>query len=130
MATNKNSHGTAIAVGITALAAAAAGAYYLYGSDKAATHRKKVKSWMLRMKAEVMDEIETAKEVTQEAYEKTIDKVSKKYAQLKNVDKDELAELANRMRSHWKDIQGDLGDAAGIAKDKVKNVVTKKPSKK
>ncbi|MDE2188268.1 MAG: hypothetical protein KGJ35_00860, partial [Patescibacteria group bacterium] len=59
---------TAIGAGIAAFAAAAAGAYYLYGSRNAAKNRKAVKSWALRAKAEVMDEIEKMKDVTEPAY--------------------------------------------------------------
>ena len=83
----KSSHKIAIGVGIAALAAAAAGVYYLYGSDKSAKNRKQIKSWMLKMKAEVMDKIENVKDLSKEAYDKTIDEVSKKYSQIKNVEK-------------------------------------------
>lgn len=124
------SHKTFIGLGIAALAAAAAGTYYLYGSNKSTKNRKKVKSWMLKMKAEVMDKIEDAKELTEEVYQNTIDAVADKYRALKDVDPDDVSELADRMRSHWKDIQGDLTDAAGMAKDQVKQALGAKKSKK
>lgn len=120
---SNNSHGFGISVGIAALAAAAAGAYYLYGSDKAAKNRKQVKSWMLRMKAEVMDEVESVKELTQDAYGAAVDKVSEKYAQLKNVDKEELSALASRMKSHWNDIREDISETV---KDEMKKASKKK----
>ena len=113
-----DSHALGIGLGIAALAAAAAGAYYLYGSDKAAKNRRMVKSWMLRMKAEVMDEIESAKEITQETYAEAVDKISAKYSKLKNVDKKELSDLADRMKSHWKEIQEDIAETANTVKDK------------
>ena len=102
------SHGISIGVGIAALAAAAAGAYYLYGSDKAVKNRRQVKSWMLRMKAEVMDEVENIKDLSQDSYEKVVDTVSKKYASIKSIDVEELTDLAKRMKDHWKDIQEDI----------------------
>jgi len=105
---SKSSHKMAIGVGIAALAAAAAGAYYLYGSDKSAKNRKQIKSWMLKMKAEVMDKIENVKDLSKEAYDKTIDEVSKKYSQIKNIDQEELIQLAKRMKSHWKEIEADV----------------------
>ena len=110
---SKSSHKVGIAVGIAALAAAAAGAYYLYGSNKSAKNRKHVKSWMLKMKAEVMDRIESVEDLSKGAYDKTIDEVSRKYAQIKNVDKKELIQLAKRMKSHWKDIQADISETVG-----------------
>ncbi|MEK7641842.1 MAG: hypothetical protein AAB365_02500 [Patescibacteria group bacterium] len=125
------SHKTAIGFGLAALAAAAAGAYYLYGSDKVSKNRRKVKSWMLKMKAEVMDKIEEAKELTEEGYQNIVDTAAEKYRALKDVDADEVSELANRMRSHWKDIKDDLADAADMAKDQVKHAMdTKKSSEK
>lgn len=102
------SHGIGIGVGLAAIAAAAAGAYYLYGSDKAVKNRRQVKSWMLRMKAEVMDEVENIKDLTQDSYEKAVDTVSKKYASIKSIDVEELTDLAKRMKDHWKDIQEDV----------------------
>jgi len=104
-------HGVAIGVGIAALAAAAAGAYYLYGSDKGPARRQKIKSWTLRMKAEVMEEIEKLKEVNKEAYETVIATISKKYSQFKDLDPEEVAALAARMKTHWKDIQKDINTA-------------------
>ena len=111
--TSKSSHKMAIGVGIAALAAAAAGAYYLYGSDKSAKNRKQIKSWMLKMKAEVMDKIESVKDLSKEAYDKTIDEVSKKYSQIKDVDRKELMQLAKRMKSHWKEIEADVKGTVG-----------------
>jgi len=109
----KSSHKMVIGVGIAALAAAAAGAYYLYGSDKSAKNRKQIKSWMLKMKAEVMDKIENVKDLSKDTYDKTIDEVSKKYSQIKNVDKKELVQLAKRMKSHWKEIEADVQGTVG-----------------
>ena len=111
--TTKSSHKMAIGVGIAALAAAAAGAYYLYGSDKSAKNRKQIKSWMLKMKAEVMDRVEGIKDLSKETYDKTIDEVSKKYSQIKNVDQKELMQLAKRMKSHWKEIEADVKGTVG-----------------
>jgi len=109
----KHSHGLGIGMGIAALVATVAGAYYLYGSDKSAKNRKQVKSWMLKMKADVMDEIENVKDLSQETYDKTVDTVSKKYAQIKTVDTDELKALTERMKSHWKEIEADIKDTVG-----------------
>lgn len=104
----RDSHGVAIGVGMAALAAAAAGAYYLYGSEKGPQRRKRLKSWTLRMKAEVMEEIEKLKELNQGAYEAVIATISKKYSRFKDIDPAEVAELASRMKTHWKDIQKDI----------------------
>ena len=114
----KEGHGIGIGLGIAALAAAAAGAYYLYGSDKSAKNRKHVKSWMLKMKAEVMDEVENLKEVTEDAYTKIVDKVSEKYAAVKNVDPEELKALGARMKSHWNEIKEDISETVSSEMEK------------
>ncbi|MDD5165284.1 MAG: hypothetical protein PHG25_01975 [Candidatus Pacebacteria bacterium] len=116
---HKHSHALGIGVGIAALAAAAAGAYYLYGSDKSAKNRKHVKSWMLKMKAEVMDHVENMKDLSQNAYNKIIDEVSDKYSKIKDIDTDELKSLAERMKSHWKEIQADISETVGPEIEKV-----------
>lgn len=106
-------HKTAIGLGIAALAAAVAGTYFLYGSDKASSNRRKMKSWMLRMKAEVMDEVAALKDVTEETYDKTVAKVAEKYKQIKDIDPEEVTALAGRMKGHWNEIRDDIGEVMG-----------------
>lgn len=142
--TQRNSHGisgsvaehkAAVGLGLAALVAAAAGAYYLYGNDKGTQRRRKLKSWALRMKADVMEQIEELKDVNEEAYHKVVDGIADKYRQLKNVDPADVAELAARMRMHWKDIQRDISTVtAGVTRRaassptrKAKTVRARKP---
>ncbi|MDR3558619.1 MAG: hypothetical protein P4L61_03740 [Candidatus Pacebacteria bacterium] len=115
---NSKSNGAAIGVGvgIAALAAAAAGAYYLYGSDAAKSNRKAVKSWMLKAKADVMDEIENMKEVNEGAYKEAVAKIGKKYQDIKGMDKEELAELVSSLQGHWKDIKAEIEKAGTTVK--------------
>lgn len=89
-----------IGVGLAAVAAAAAGAYFLYGKE-GAKNRRKVKSWMLKMKAEVLEGLENAKEVNEKTYRKVVADVTRRY---KNVDKKELAEMARELMGHWRNI--------------------------
>lgn len=119
--TNKksSSHPFTIGAGLAALAAAAAGAYFLYGSKDAKKNRRKVKSWMLKMKAEVMDKIEEAQDLTEDKYHDIVETVAAKYRVLKDVDTKEVSDLADRMRAHWADIREDLSDAAHIAKERI-----------
>ena len=93
---------------IAAVAATVAGAYYLYGSKKGPQHRKAFKSWMLKMKAEVMDEIEQLKDLNEELYKAAVVKIANKYKTIKNIDPKKVMALAQRMKGHWKDIKKDL----------------------
>ncbi len=102
----KSSHHVAGAAGIGALLAAAAGAYFLYGSKDAAKNRKKITGWALKVKGEVLEQIEKAKsEISEERYHEIIDKVERKYRALKEVENDELAEVVKDLKKHWKNIK-------------------------
>lgn len=96
-----------IGMGVATLAAAAAGAYFLYGKD-GAKNRKKIRSWSLKMKADVMDQIEKLKDVTEESYSMVIDQVAEKYSKVKNIDLSELDALKADLKKHWKNIKRDV----------------------
>jgi hypothetical protein len=106
MATNKKTpitknQAVGIGVGLTAAVAAAAGAYFLYGSKNAAKNRKAVKSWMLKAKAEVLEKIEQAKDMTKEEYEQLIDTVTTTYQGVKDASKTDLSQFKKEMKDHW-----------------------------
>ncbi len=111
-----------LGVGLTAAVAAAAGAYFLYGSKNAARNRKVVKSWMLKAKAEVLEKLEQAQDMTQEEYEQLIDTVSSTYKDVKNASKVDLSGFKKEMKEHWKQI-------AKTAAPKKKAVVKKVAAK-
>ena len=91
-----------------ALLAAAAGYYFLYGSKQAKQNRIKVKSWALKAKADVMEQLEKVKTVGEKEFNEAVKTVSKKYARVKNVDPKELEALARELKSHWKSIKKDI----------------------
>lgn len=94
-----------VGVGITAALVSAAGAYFLYGSKNAEKNRKKVKSWTLKAKAEVLEGIEKAKDMTKEDYDMLIDKTAKMYSKVKDASTEELIGFAKEMKSHWKTLE-------------------------
>ena len=98
-------HKLGIGVGLTAAAVAAAGTYFLYGSKNASQNRKKVKSWMLKAKAEVLEQLEDAKEMTEEEYMKLINSVAGAYAGLKTASKADIAAFKKEMKEHWSEIE-------------------------
>ena len=96
-------------VGITAaVAAAAAGAYFLYGTNEGKKQRKKIRGWALKAKGEVLEQLENLKEVNEEAYNKVVETVTRKYKDLKQVDPSELASMARELKGHWNSIQREL----------------------
>ena len=120
----KDDHKLGIAAGLGAIAAVA-GTYFLYGSKKAAKNRKEVKSWLLKAKADVLEKLEDAQEMSKKDYEKVIDVVGAAYKDVKNVSKTELADFKREMKGHWADIE-----KATAPKKKAVKKATKKAVKK
>ena len=94
-------------VGLAALAAAAAGAYYFYGKN-GAKHRKSLKGWAVKARGEVMEKVEGLREVSQKTYYKVVEDVLKKYKKLEKVAPAEVAILTRELKSHWAAIKADL----------------------
>lgn len=121
--TNKQAIG--LGLGITAAVAAAAGSFFLYGSKNAAKNRKLVKSWALKAKAEVLEGLETAKNMSQEEYEQLIEAVAGTYMTAKAASKTELADFKKEMKDHWKVIAKTAAPKKAAAKKAVKKAVKK-----
>lgn len=135
----KNNNAVGVGIGLGAAAAAAAGAYFLYGSKSAAKNRKQVKSWALKAKAEVLEKLEDAQEMSHKEYDDLIKSVTGAYAGAKNASKKDLIEFSKEMKDHWKSIEKaaaplkkDAKKAVGSAKKEAKTAVktVKKAAKK
>jgi hypothetical protein len=118
---NKGSE-KAIVAGVTA---AVAGLVFLYGSEAGAKKRKKIKGWTLKAKGEVLEKLEKAKEVNEDVYNSTVDKVMAKYAKLKHVNDDEVEPMIKEFKKHWNQIKKELK-----TKPKTKSKAKKKPTTK
>ena len=119
-----------IGIGLTTAAVAAAGTYFLYGSKNASSNRKKVKSWMLKAKAEVLEKLEDAKHMTQDEYEELINSVAGTYAGLKNASQADIREFKKEMKEHWKDIEKSAKPVKKAVKKAAKKAVKKVKSVK
>ena len=112
---------TMVAVGAGA-AAVAAGAYWLYGAEGAAKHRKMARSWMLKARSEIMDAIDVAVEKAGELDKKTytdiVDGVLKRYATVAGVTEDEMKIMSKDMKNAWAHMQK-------IGKGKIKKMAKK-----
>jgi hypothetical protein len=130
----KDNAGTMVAVGAT-VAALAAGSYYFFG-PKGKQHRNKMKGWMLRMKAEVVENLEAAKEVTEPVYREIVDAVAKTHAEAGKISKAEVFALASDLKRQWRTIskllpaRGRTGGARRAAKPKTRTVKARKAGKK
>ena len=100
-----------IGVGLTAAAVAAAGAYFLYGSKNAEKNRKTVKSWALKAKADVLEKLEDAKEMTREEYQEVVLAAAAAYSGAKTATKKDLKEFTGEMMDHWEALEKSVNKA-------------------
>ena len=112
--TNNNFLGKTMMVGatITAVAIATLGTYFLYGSKDAKKNRKQVKAWSLKAKGEILEQIENLSEVTEEVYDNIVKEVIDKYQNLKKLEKNEVAEFVEELKSHWRNIVKEIGTSS------------------
>lgn len=106
-------------VGISLATAAVAiiGSYFVYGKN-AAAHRAKAKSWALKAKADILEQLENAKEITEPIYEKILSDVSKKYKAMKNINTKDVEALVKELRGHWKHVKKEFSGTKKVAKRK------------
>lgn len=96
--------GIKVGTGLVAVGALALGAYFMYGKD-GAKNRKAVRGWMLKARGEILEQVEKLGDLSEVNYDMIVDKVIAKYAQMKNIDKDELAKLVKELKGHWKSVK-------------------------
>ena len=89
---------------LVAAAATAASGYFLYGTKTGVKKRKQMKGWMLKAKGEVLENIESLKDINEQAYEKIVNTVMAKYSKVKEINPAELASMKKELKSHWKHI--------------------------
>ena len=114
-----------IGVGLTTAAVAAAGAYFLYGANDASSTRKKVKSGILRAKAEVLEVLEDAQEITEKDFHELVDSVVKTYSTVKSLSNKDLKEFKTDMIDNWADLV-----ESGVAKVMTVDQIAKKVAKR
>jgi len=106
-----------IGAGITSVAAAA---YFFLGS-KGEEHKKHLKAWAIKMKGDIIEKIEEAKDVNEDTYHKIIDNIATEYKKGAKASSSEIDELAKDLKKHWKTIR----DSAQEIKDDVKEDIKK-----
>ncbi|MFA6515154.1 MAG: hypothetical protein WCT42_02730 [Candidatus Paceibacterota bacterium] len=98
---NKKGVSAKTIIGIGAgIAAATAAAYVLFGPE-GKRNRKIIRGWSVKMKGEIIEKFENAKELTEPVYHEIIDNVQAKYAKLKNVDQEDLNKVVAEIKKHW-----------------------------
>lgn len=122
--TKKNegsSAGTVMAVGAGVVALAAA-SYFFFGPE-GKKNRNNLKGWMVKMKGEIIEKMEDAKDMSEAAYEKIVDTVAAKYAKAGKISEAEIRLFAGILKQQWKGIVKAHNKAAAV-KGAAKKVVS------
>jgi hypothetical protein len=128
-----NAQKLGIGVGLTTAAVAAVGAYFLYGSKDAPKNRKKVKSWALKAKGEVLEVLEKAEKITEGEFNDLVAGVAKTYGTVQKLSKKEMAEFKKEMADNWQDlVKSGVAKvfSADAPKAPAKKAAAKAPAKK
>ena len=115
--------GEMVGIGAT-VAALGAAAYVLFGPE-AKKNKKAIKGWAVKMKGEIIEKLEEAKEVSEPTYHKIIDSVHAKYSKIKKIDPKELELMVGDIKKHWKAIVKDYSPKKKVVV-KAKSKTTKK----
>lgn len=99
--TTKKSSGTAKYAAIGAGLAGIAAAYFFLG-PKGKKHQKQTKAWAIKMKADVVEKLEEARDMSEPVYHEIIDSIAKEYEQKAKVGRKEIQSLAKDLKKHWK----------------------------
>jgi gas vesicle protein len=115
MKKSTNTKAIGAGIGVAALAAGAAAAYFLTGKG-GAKNRKKLSKWAEKAKKEVVKEVKEMGAASQSSYNKAVDVVMKNYKDMQNIDKSELIAFGKELKGHWKAIQGEMQKVVKEAK--------------
>lgn len=99
-------------------------AYFFLG-PKNKKNLKNTKSWAIKMRGDVIEKLEKARDISETVYGKIIDSIAIKYEKSLKSNSQEIRELAQDLKKHWRVISKSVETKR---KDIVKKVV--KPTKK
>jgi hypothetical protein len=106
--TKNDSHGVKLAVLGASIAGAAATAYFFLG-PKGKQHQKHAKAWAIKMKGDIVEKLETAREISEPVYHEIIDAVAAKYQKGAKISGQEIKMLADDLKKHWKTLSKAVG---------------------
>ncbi len=119
-AKKSTTNGAGIAAGVVGVIAAAAGAYFLYGTKAGKKTQKKIHSWALKAKGEVLEKLEKAKTISEGTYMAAVSDVMKKYAKLKQDHGPEVEAVTRELKSYWNHLRKHLKNHETKSKPKAK----------
>lgn len=98
-----------IGAGVTGLLVAATlGAKFLFNTKKGKQSFKHIKSWAFKMKGEVLEKLEKAKEINEATYNTVVEELGEKYKKIKGMTLDEVAEVVSELKGQWKSVHAEV----------------------
>jgi len=67
-----------------------------------------IAGWALKMKGEVLDKLESLKEIDQEAYHRLVDRAARRYRRAQRVSAGDLKRLTVELKGAWTQISKQL----------------------
>ncbi|MCJ7786711.1 hypothetical protein MUP06_00645 [Patescibacteria group bacterium] len=114
--TKSGSSAVKLAVLGASIAGLAATAYFFFG-PKGKKHQRHAKAWAIKMKGDVVEKLETARDISEPVYHEIIDSVAVEYEKGKKASRKEIKALAQDLKKHWKTISN---SARAVKRDVVK----------
>lgn len=116
MAKLKTSTAVGLGAGLAAAAVGAALGSYLLTGARGKKNRKVLKSWVLKAKGELLEQLEMAEDVGEEMYDKAVDQISAKYSKMAGITQEEVDEMAAELKKQWKVVNKGLKKAKKLVK--------------
>ena len=116
MAKLKTAAAMGLGAGLAAAAIAAAVGSYLLTGTRAKNTKRVLKSWMLKAKGELLEQLEKAGDVGEEMYYQAVDQVAAKYSKMSGIAQDEVDDMAAELKKQWKLVAKELHKAKKLVK--------------
>src|SRR3989344_395459 len=91
-----------LGAGFAATAVAAALGSYLLTGKRATKTKRVLKSWMLKAKGELLEQLEKAGDVGESMYYDAVDQIAAKYSKVSGVAQTEVDDMAAELKKQWK----------------------------
>ncbi|MCR4334152.1 MAG: hypothetical protein NUV47_00235 [Patescibacteria group bacterium] len=100
---------TAMELGILGASIAGIAAAYFFLGPKGKKHQKQMKVWAIKMKADVVEKLEEARDISEPIFHQIIDSIAEEYEQKAKIGREEIQLLAKDLKKHWKLISKEAG---------------------
>lgn len=123
MAAKKKHHRGALLAGVGILAAVMGGR--LLSGKAGAKNRKRLEGWAEDLKEDALAVLGDAQVLSKKAYLDAVDRASKKYKKLKNIDEKDVEKAVREIKGHWNDVEARLAKTKKVVKKVTRKTVRK-----